>query len=83
MILGKIEFPYAGETLTAELDAGLRWHCPAQTTIEGLLNSEFVHYSPADGQPGARLLHDAAKFLKGDATWLAPEPAVALPGTVY
>jgi hypothetical protein len=40
-------------------------------------------YSPADGEPGAKLLADAADFLLGESVWLAP-PSPPLPeGAVY
>jgi hypothetical protein len=39
--------------------------------------------SPADGQPGRKLLQAAAEFLEGTPVWLAGEPAPAPPGRVY
>jgi hypothetical protein len=36
-------------------------------------------YSPTDGEPGAKLLADAADFMGGQAVWLAPPPVIRLP----
>jgi hypothetical protein len=40
-------------------------------------------YSPGDGEPGAKLLQDAAAALEGDAEWLAPEEPPSPPGACY
>jgi hypothetical protein len=81
-VLGRITFDFLGQPRTAELLVGLRWRCDEPTT-ERLLDRQFTDYSPADGQPGVRLLHRAAEFLKGKPEWLGGEPEPAPPGAVY
>lgn len=67
----------------ATLYSDLRWECE-NPAVAGYLNGEHTGYSPADGYPGAKLLHDAARVLKGRAVWLVPEEEMrGEPGTVY
>jgi hypothetical protein len=83
MIIGKITIPTGNQTVEATLDSMLRW-ASADKILEHLLNDRFSanQYSPGHGQPGAKLLHDAAAVFKGQAQWLAPkQPEV--PGRVY
>lgn len=69
--IGKIEV--AGLT-TAWLDDELAWHCDDLAVLRTLQLHFSDPVSPADGEPGAKRLHDAAEFFGGTATWLAPEP---------
>lgn len=66
----------------ARLLSNLTWKADdAATAAE--LNLNFNDYSPAHGQRGRKLLLDAAAYLRGSPTWLAPEPRPMPSGTIY
>ena len=71
MILGTVGFHFGGGRHQATLDSALHWTSTNPLTAL-VLNREYRHYAPADGQPGARLLADAAAWLDGEATWMGP-----------
>ena len=70
-MIGRIDVgDYHGQPLTVWLDDDLLWQCD-DAGLQAYLQRAFKDYSPADGYPGAKLLHDAAEFLDGLAMWLA------------
>jgi hypothetical protein len=75
-MMGRIDIPRDGqEPSVAWLEEDLRWTAD-NPFLANLLNQQFPASSirPAHGQPGAKLLADAARYVNGRATWLGPDP---------
>jgi hypothetical protein len=80
-ILGVIRFrSVPGQERTAVLFFPFSWQMQGPGDAVDRRRLETLHrdfsgkdYSPGDGEPGAKLLDDAARALGGEAEWLAPE----------
>jgi hypothetical protein len=78
--IGRIKFRFLGKDVTATLTEELLWEA-TDKQAEDILNTLFTGYTPADGEPGIRLLERAAASVK-----VKPEifPFKSAPeGTVY
>jgi hypothetical protein len=77
-MLGSVKFDGG---INANLDENLVWSSESRD-LATYLNARFKGYSPADGEPGRKLLQDVASQLGGTVTAI-PLVAATKPGMVY
>jgi hypothetical protein len=80
-MIGRLKLPHHVSAFDAVIVNGA-WQS-GDTEFQSFLEARFplTDISPADGQPGAKQLRDAAEALGGRVEW-AEQPAVE-PGVVY
>jgi hypothetical protein len=83
-VIGKIRFPwFDGEPpVEAVLEDNREWRCELREVQDYLNTTHTVSlYSSADGQPGVRQLHAAARALNGKV--VSVKPVETRKGVIY